>query len=153
MSEKNNYYDYDELVERYEQDNLYDYEIIDSKGEISHFKAKPNNHTRELNRKTTLNLFKTAKLTGSVYNQKHHDEKYIFDNGELINKYWLRCLYGFSLHDIQHFKDLESAKNGFEKAKSQLITANKKTPFMIFLVDAENDDVIKEFTLEPTKDN
>ena len=64
--------------------NLYDYEIKAENGEIKHFTAQPNKHTKALNLESAKNLFKSAKMNGKIINQADKNEYFIFANGEEI---------------------------------------------------------------------
>ena len=95
------------------QANLYNYEIKDHKGKTKTFEGTPNNQTKEQNLKAWKDLFKTAKMSGKIYNQIDKNEYYIFSDGEEIEsqkpteygqiKIYIDDLEGY--HEIKTYKE------------------------------------------------
>ena len=110
--------------------NLYNYDIYAKNGQITHFEAKPNKHSKELNKESALNLFKGALMSGKVYSQDNEAEYFIFDEGQLIESQEPREGYIFnlfydnygSLHEIKTYKEPQTKEIGY---KGEIITFDK----------------------------
>lgn len=70
--------------------------------------------------------------------------------GKQHKRYWLRSLIGFDLDTLSEHDTLEEATQAFNNAADFLTKEKRNVPYMLFLVDAEEDKVIKELTKTPT---
>ena len=68
---------------------------------------------------------------------------------EAGERYRLRALIAFAIKDIEAYPTEEEALRGFDKWLSFFKKKKRPNPYMLFLVDFETEQVIKEYTETP----
>lgn len=66
-----------------------------------------------------------------------------------VKRYRLRALIGFALLDIAAYASEEQGRAGFERYKAMFTKEKRANPYMLFLVDWEQELTIAEYTELP----